>query len=560
LIDADNDFRSGSTQIVASSLTNDTLFFTGVDFNDGDYFTFASSGSAPGGIASGLVLWLDAGKDISLAGSDVTNWLDQSAQGNDAYQDTVVYRPIFVANDVNFNPTLNFNGSTDYIRIPWDNSLILNDISAFWLADVDGGSGTFRAAWTNRDDYMGHISYVDFADKHAYWTGGADTAWYDATSTVSPTSNFELMGLVGSESAGSLDKKLFRQSELIAQQSGTLFVPNTGIDPYIGAGCADCDSPDYHWNGDISEVIWYNRVLDDSSRLQVESYMAIKYGQTLGTISSPKSYLNSDRATVWTGSATYQNNIAGIGRDDKSALSQLKSASQDSSARITLALTDQGGSFATPDAFDTDQEFLIWGHDGADVKLKTTEVQTGFQARLSREWRVQESGTVGSVGLAFSAAGINYNTSDPSNCILILDDDGDFSGGTTSLVIATSISGDTVYFDNVDFNATQYFTLGLISVPAPGGVASNLSLWLKADGTVNTSGSAVTSWDSDAGLFDLDNVSSTPTLEPNVVNFNPTVRFDGVDDKIFNPSVTGSTFLDINDNHWFLTANKQNKD
>jgi hypothetical protein len=45
---------------------------------------------------------------------------------------------------------------------------------------------------------------------------------------------------------------------------------------------ADKDGGVHFYNGTIAEIIIYNRVLTEAERQKVESYLAVKYGITLG--------------------------------------------------------------------------------------------------------------------------------------------------------------------------------------------------------------------------------------------------------------------------------------
>jgi hypothetical protein len=77
--------------------------------------------------------------------------------------------------------------------------------------------------------------------------------------------------------------------------------------------------------GDLQEVIWYKAALSSGDIKKVETYLCLKYGITLGGNSNTTAtynYVNSADATVWskTANSGYNNDIAGIGRDDGSLL------------------------------------------------------------------------------------------------------------------------------------------------------------------------------------------------------------------------------------------------
>ena len=93
-----------------------------------------------------------------------------------------------------------------------------------------------------------------------------------------------------------------------------------------------------------------------------------------------------------------------------------------------------------------------------------------MQSRLNREWRVQETGTVGSIEVTYDLSTITgplgVGTNNLNQLRLMVDDDGDFTAGVT-LISPTSVDGtnNTVTF-TVDFTNGQYYTLGSEEVAA----------------------------------------------------------------------------------------------
>ena len=71
----------------------------------------------------------------------------------------------------------------------------------------------------------------------------------------------------------------------------------------------------------------------------------------------------------------------------------------------------------------------------------------------------------------------------------------------------------------------------VFAVPLPG--ISGFELWLRADSGVNTTGSAVVSWDDQSGnshTFSQATAAERPTLASNVIGSLPGLRFDGSND------------------------------
>ncbi len=62
----------------------------------------------------GLILWLRSDMGITLAGSKVWTWADMSGNGNDFAQGTDAWRPVYVASNANMGnkPSLTFSAGT----------------------------------------------------------------------------------------------------------------------------------------------------------------------------------------------------------------------------------------------------------------------------------------------------------------------------------------------------------------------------------------------------------------------------------------------------------------
>ncbi len=106
--------------------------------------------------------------------------------------------------------------------------------------------------------------------------------------------------------------------------------------------------------------------------MQVESYLALKYGITL----SGTDYLASDGGVIWdaTANAAYHNDVAGIGGDETAVLSQPKSQSINDDAIVTIA---HGDNLTNPMPITDNLSFLMWGNDDVVLSNVITETITG---------------------------------------------------------------------------------------------------------------------------------------------------------------------------------------
>ena len=85
------------------------------------------------------------------------------------------------------------------------------------------------------------------------------------------------------------------------------------------------------------------------------------------------------------------------------------------------------------------------------------------QSRLNREWRVRETGTVGTVTVSFDISNLlgptGVGTNSESDIVLLVDNDGDFSTGATIINQSIITADDGIVNFEVDFTDGIYFTL-----------------------------------------------------------------------------------------------------
>jgi hypothetical protein len=130
------------------------------------------------------------------------------------------------------------------------------------------------------------------------------------------------------------------------------------------------------FNGKIPELILFNQYLSFKEQLQVESYLAIKYGITLNQ-EYPVNYLNSKGQIIWNSDInySYNQNIAGIGKDELSGLNKNVSESVQTPGILTIGWLND----------ITDNTFLIWGDNGGNMRFNENST---IPRRLNREWKI----------------------------------------------------------------------------------------------------------------------------------------------------------------------------
>jgi hypothetical protein len=143
--------------------------------------------------------------------------------------------------------------------------------------------------------------------------------------------------------------------------------------------------PPEEFNGNISEILVYNRVLSGVENQKVASYLAIKYGISLSQFEI-KNYLNSAGQTIWDieKHKGFESSITGLGRDDTSGLLQPKGSNMIDSGLLTFELKSKTNTI--PDNY-----FVFWSDNGKNLLIKKQE--QGEPLGIDRQWQLDFSGS-----------------------------------------------------------------------------------------------------------------------------------------------------------------------
>jgi hypothetical protein len=211
------------------------------------------------------------------------------------------------------------------------------------------------------------------------------------------------------------------------------------------------------FHGDIAEIVIYDGVPSATEENKIQTYLATKYGITLNGIN----YLNSDGNSVWTDDVTYDDDIAVMGRDDASGINQKQAKSNTTKAAITISTTTIAASNADNNTkLGTDKSFIVWGNNGVAPSIIDDDLDSRFDKRLSTEWLVTESGTVGDVVVEVDLTGLDaFPNPSADKFGLVIDDNGTFNEGSPDVIPASSFADNKLTFNAVDFTTGKYFTI-----------------------------------------------------------------------------------------------------
>lgn len=479
-----------------------------------DIFNFNIPG--PGGITADFRLWLKSTRGVVQTASKVSKWTDIGTNGKDAEQTTSVNQPTFLddaASNINFNPVIKFENDGSTL-----NQYLYNTINGFYSqeifivmepdVDVSGSpgmaifSGTVASS-TSPENYIDDaedVTGVGLGDFTTNLTG--ERLWYNQGSS-SPSKPFYSLP---ASSARAYDKAgiINVHNKTLTASDGMSILFNTvddamvttkNITTFENLGSVDTvPDPDVvlgtpymigknansifgNLNGRVAEIFTFAERVPAVDRQKIESYLAIKYGITIGSSSqAEKDYVNSFNTKVWdiVANAGFNYHVAGIGRDSISDLNQKQSKTINTSNEVTIGL---GGIFSknsiNSNEFNNDGDFLVWGSDNgaySGTGTNTITIAPGITTsltRIDRKWKIVESkedlinGDVETVFVGIPAVAFS---SFPKNAdeeyALIVADNANFADGGIIDVIPLKSDGGLNLQTWYDFDGTKYFTFG----------------------------------------------------------------------------------------------------
>lgn len=343
--------NAGATvgNVVDAQCTNLTVGGTGripATTNPAGNRSIIACSGAPGGVSSGLTVWYKADNNstITLA-TGVSSWASSagSARTWPVTQATAAQQPTVTADSTgvklfNYNPRLNFVAAS--------NTFLGNGSTATDLTTASGSY--FVIADKNIDNFTGFTYTANTsAYRHQFKPGfrsqssdGSLNGWTFDFTAPTEYSNFSA-GLTTVTGSGATMAAYKNSAPLTASNSNSAtYTPAITTGLYMGRNNLGGEDTD----ADMAEIIMYNVTPSLADRNKIESYLSIKYGLTRGGntgTTATYNYVASDGTTIWnkTANTGYNNDIAGIGRDDASALFQKQSISVNNNEPVTIGLT-----------------------------------------------------------------------------------------------------------------------------------------------------------------------------------------------------------------------------
>ena len=223
------------------------------------------------------------------------------------------------------------------------------------------------------------------------------------------------------------------------------------------------DSTLSSFSGYIAECLVFDRFLKKREALQIETYLAVKYGITL--IASD--YISSSGAVLWNYEANklYSNGIAGIGRDDFFGLEQKQGSSSEEPDLLTIGVGEFSELNSENNYNLNNEDFILLGHDDGGLVFEQVSWSDTL-SMLNRKWLIQTT-------FANNSFPTNVKFRLPENkdsvqiYYLAIDRSGlaDFQSNTVEYIAQDSIdSAGYVYFRGIIWNSKDAFTFSYRTV------------------------------------------------------------------------------------------------
>ncbi|WP_346985868.1 hypothetical protein [Chryseobacterium sp. POE27] len=395
------------------------------------YFTMAYYQKSPGGVA-GENLWLRADDDeisVTADNTSVATWKDQSGNDSHGTQTDSNKQPVYKNNatdNMNFNPVLAFNGGQHFDITGTLGIDGQKNVAVFAVSDVLGAHYFLQPKVAGGNLLQFSSAGAGFVTLKL---GGSSAT----NATAVPSGGSAELYAGWRTAAGDVLYSGINAKQLNSVANTTVW---TGGNLVLGI-----DASGNATNGKIPEMVEYSSSLDATQLQKVNSYLALKYGITINQPTTGQDYLASDSNKSWTADATYKYNIAGIGRDDLTALNQKQSQSVNADSQMVVALgSAEASNSANTNTFSSDMQYLVWGDDNGSL---TTRVATGnvtangltYTKRFSRVWKTQNKGSFASdIKVYFPVSA--FGTSWPSSVGLIYASTAaKLSDGTASVIM-----------------------------------------------------------------------------------------------------------------------------
>lgn len=431
-------------------------------------------------------VWLkaDAGTSSTVNGANIDRWDDQILiDGGSAaellthpLQNTAGNQPNYETNVLNGNPGIYFDGSDYMTSTAEKNSSVTTFVVIKPAATISKTSNSQTLLGSNITVDASDVSGIKVGrfstnltnEAYGILRGTSAAGWATGVASVSLDATLLQIYPDGSPATDWLMKRNGVVEATI--NGGAGYNQWAGQDYVIGASPNENDPPtafSEHYTGHILEIINYPSTQSAIETLKVESYLATKYGISLG-----KSYRSGFGAVTYNSSGGYTHRIFGIGREDCMEFHQREGTCESDTAESLMtigynSIISGTNSSASGNDLPNNAYVMIGDDNGARNAWTSTDAPTSEISelvRIDRTFKLKVTGSPTSL-IRFQVDGTKLPAvaADERIAIVIADDPTDLPNATftgTQDVIVTMTKSGTDWYANLDASvySEAYFT------------------------------------------------------------------------------------------------------
>ena len=154
--------------------------------------------------------------------------------------------------------------------------------------------------------------------------------------------------------------------------------------------------PASRWTAPLAEFILFPKVLAKDEQARVESYLALKYGTTLGISGQGEDYFSSNGTVIWKAEQNkdYHYRMFGLGKDLGSGWEQGHSCAAEAPELLSIQLSEASSQNGIRPLNLPDQTFVLIGDDNRDLEWQAHPTENDWEI-LTRTWQVEQTGSLG---------------------------------------------------------------------------------------------------------------------------------------------------------------------
>ncbi len=220
-------------------------------------------------VQNALTLHLRADRGVELDGTGrVRAWRDFSPSGHHAGQEQAAQRPLLVNDAGASRPTLQFDGNRRSLNLT--GQVITSPEATIFAVVSDRGLAGHREIFSNWNGAADNSTTSLFLGLTSESSVRLSDAFAPAGQIVDGKRAFLLTAAIGNNEA-----IVSQNGRELARKPGGLGARNVSGNYALGTqGNIDGE----YWQGDIAEVVVFDRLLSEAERAQVTSYLMARYG------------------------------------------------------------------------------------------------------------------------------------------------------------------------------------------------------------------------------------------------------------------------------------------